>query len=45
MYWSPWSYKKGGSLKVAVCNEHHASYNILGVGKVAKCNDQHEVIT
>ena len=45
MLWLPRSYNKGGSLKVAVCNEHHASYNILGVGKVAECNDQHEVIT
>ena len=45
MLWLPRSYNKGGSLKVAVCNDHHETYNIEGIGKVAVCNDHHEVIT
>ena len=45
MLWLPRSYNKGGSLKVAVCNEHHPTYNILGVEKVEECNVQHKLIT
>ena len=45
MYWSSWSYNKGESEKVAVCNDHHEVITKEEREKVAVCNDHHEVIT
>ena len=43
MWWWSWSYNKGGSAKVAVCNDHHEVKG--GSAKVPVSNDHHEVVT
>ena len=44
MYWSSWSYNKGGNAKVAVCNDHDEGITKDEREKVAVCHHHHEVI-